>query len=186
MRLEILTEEKSMEVFLRGLLPRILLDTFVLDSNCFIHSHEGKSHLVKSIPRKMKAYPKFPEEVRVLIIHDQDSNDCIKLKNKLTKLCSAELHCLVRIACRELENWYLGDFKAIECVFPEVNAAKYLGKAKYRTADRLTGAEEIKKLSKEFSKTQTAREIGKVIDFKNNKSVSFNHFISGLQKLLAY
>lgn len=185
MRLEILTEEKSMEVFLRGLLPRILPDGFILDSNCFIHSHEGKSHLVKSIPKKMKAYPKFPEEVRVFIIHDQDSNNCIQLKEKLTKLCSAAFPCLVRIACRELENWYLGDFNAIEHVFPEVNAAKYSLKAKYRITDRLTGSEELKKLSKRFSKTQTAREIAKYIDFENNKSVSFNHFITGLKKLLA-
>ena len=185
MRLEILTEERSMEVFLRGLLPRILPEGFILDSNCFIRTHEGKSHLVKSIPKKMKAYPRFPEEVRVLIIHDQDSNDCIQLKGRLTQLCSSAFPCLVRIACRELENWYLGDFEAIERVFPEIKAVNYSGRAKYRITDRLTGSEELKNLTKRFSKTQTAQEIGQYIDFENNKSVSFNHFITGLQKLLA-
>ena len=184
MRLEILTEEKSMEVFLRGFLPRILPAGIVLDQNCFIHSHEGKSDLVKSIPKKMKADPHFTEEVRVLIIHDHDSNSCVVLKESLEKLCSNEVHHLVRIACRELENWYLGDFDALENVFPEIRAEKYARKAKYRFPDRLNGAEELRLLTTKFSKIQTAREICKYIDTERNKSISFNHLVSGLQKLL--
>lgn len=185
MRLEILTEEKSMEVFLRGLLPRILPEKFILDQNCFIHSHEGKSHLVKSIPRKMKAYPHFSEEVRVLIIHDQDSNDCIHLKETLINLCNDKVLHLVRIACRELENWYLGDFDAIERVFPNIKASKYSKKAKYRIPDNLNGSEEIRLLTKNFSKVQTAREMCKHIDIERNRSKSFNHFVKGLHRLLS-
>lgn len=184
MRLEILTEEKSMEVFLRGLLPRLLPQEFVLDENCFIHSHEGKSDLVKSIPKKMRAYPHFHEEVRVLIIHDQDSNDCVKLKNSLKELCNDGIPHLIRIACRELENWYLGDFRALESVFPEIKADKFLRKAKYRKPDRLNGAEELMQLTNRFAKIQTAREICKYINTESNNSTSFKHFIGGLQKLL--
>lgn len=185
MRLEILTEEKSMEVFLRGLLPRILSPEIVLDQNCFVHSHEGKSHLVKSIPRKMKAYHHFPDEVRVLIIHDQDSNDCVELKNSLKGLCDNGLPHLIRIACKELENWYLGDFYALENVFPKIKAEKYTRKAKYRIPDKLNGAEELRLLISEFSKIQTAREMCKYINIERNKSKSFNHFIRGLQKLIS-
>ncbi len=185
MRLEILTEEKSMEVFLRGLLPRILPTDVALDDNCFIHSHEGKSHLLKSIPKKMRAYPHFDDDVRVLIIHDQDSNDCMKLKKKISDLCSPNIRCMVRIACIELENWYLGDFDAIAKIFVDVKPEKLKRKAKYRFTDKLTGSEEMKHISKNrFTKIQTARDMSKIIDPENNTSQSFNHFIKGLKKLI--
>jgi hypothetical protein len=174
-----------MEMFLRGLLPRILPSEIVLDQNCFVHGHEGKSHLVKSIPRKMKAYHYFPDEVRVLIIHDQGSNDCVELKNSLRVLCDDGVPYLIRIVCKELENWYLGDFNALENVFPKIKAEKYARKAKYRIPDKLNGAEELKQLTNRFSKIQTAREICKYIDIERNKSKSFNHFIRGLQKLIS-
>jgi len=68
--LEILVEEKSMEIFLEKLLPKILPNSFILNQNCFIRVHEGKSHLLKSIPKKAKAYQRFFWPVRMLIIHD--------------------------------------------------------------------------------------------------------------------
>lgn len=185
MRLEMLTEELSMAYFLKGLLPRILPDGFKIGENCFIRSHEGKSHLMKSIPKKMKAYPHFPDTVKVMIIHDQDSNDCLQLKKDIEGLCSNELVHLIRIACRELENWYLGDFNAISKVFPEIKPSKYKEKAKYRIPDNLNGADEMQKLTKRFSKTATAREIAPYIDIENNQSASFRHFVSGMNKLLA-
>ena len=121
-RVEILVEEPSMEHFLRGLLPKLLPDGYLLDHNCFIRPHEGKSDLRKSIPRKAKTYPYWPTPVKLIIIHDQDSNDCRNLKSELEKLVrdvnGASL-LLIRIACRELENWYLGDFDAVEKVAHE-------------------------------------------------------------------
>ncbi len=184
MRLEILTEEKSMECFLEGLLPRILPEGFALGQNCFIHSHEGKSQLLKSIPKKMKAYPYFPEPVRVLIIHDQDSNDCKELKSRLQSLCSPEILYLIRIACKELENWYLGDFDAIEQSFPEVKASHYRSKAKFRNPDKLHGADEMSKLTKNLSKTAAARRIAPIINIEINQSESFNQLLNGITKLL--
>lgn len=47
-RMEILVEDYSMEVFLKGLLPRILPEDFELGRNCFIYPHEGKSDLKKA------------------------------------------------------------------------------------------------------------------------------------------
>ena len=61
---EILTEEPSMENFLRGTLPHILPLGYVLDQNCFIRPHEGKSHLKKSIPRKVKAFVNYQWPVK--------------------------------------------------------------------------------------------------------------------------
>ncbi|GHV69237.1 hypothetical protein FACS1894199_17650 [Bacteroidia bacterium] len=122
--LEILAEEPSMEYFLRGALPTILPDDYALDVNCFIRPHNGKSDLKRSIPKKMRAYPHYPYPVKILIVHDQDSNDCKLLKQELINLCgNTGVPFIIRIACRELENWYLGDMTAIESVYPETKAS---------------------------------------------------------------
>lgn len=185
-RIEILTEEPSMEFFLRVLLPKILPEDYKLDVNCFIHAHEGKSHLQKSIPRKVRAYPHFGFPVKLLIVHDQDSNDCIALKEKLKELSLAivPIPTVIRIACKELENWYFGDLSALEAVYPETRAKKLIGKAKFRNPDNVFGAYEIDHLTKNFSKTQAAREIPKYMNVESNTSPSFQHFVSGLNKLI--
>lgn len=185
--IEILTEEPSMENFLRVILPKILPDDYQLDVNCFIHPHEGKSHLKKSIPRKIRAYPRYGYPVKVLIIHDQDSNDCVKLKNELIGLCDSniEIPVIIRIACRELENWYLGDMYAIEAVYPETKASKLIEKAKYRNPDAVFGSFELERLTRNFSKSHASREIPKYMETDNNNSASFNHFVSGLDKLIS-
>lgn len=186
--IEILTEEPSMEYFLRGLLPRILPADYALDINCFIRPHSGKSDLQKSIPKKMRAYPRFGYPIKVLIIHDQDSNNCVELKDALVDLTNLTIHdipCVVRIACKELENWYLGDFFSLERIYSEIDASKETRKAKFRNPDHVFGANEIEKLTNRFSKTVTAREIGSIIDIAGNKSQSFQHFVSGISKLIS-
>ncbi len=49
-------------------------------------------------------------------MRDQDSGDCKAIKNKLVGLCSeaGKDGVLVRVACRELESFYLGDLVAVE------------------------------------------------------------------------
>ncbi len=185
-QIEILTEEPSMENFLRQLLPILLPEEYQLDINCFIHPHEGKSHLRKSIPRKLQAYSRYRNPVRVLIIQDQDSSDCVTLKNELLSLCQSivTIPIVVRIACRELENWYLGDLKAIEKLYPETKATRFVGKAKFRNPDLVFGSNELELLTPNFTKSHASREIVKFMDIQTNRSKSFNHFVSGLSKLL--
>lgn len=181
--LEILTEEPSMEYFLRGLLPRILPKEYVLDENCFIRPHEGKTDLQKSIPAKMRAYAKYGYPVKVLIVHDQDSNDCKVLKNKLIELSGAtNVPCLVRIVCRELENWYLGDWDALAKVYPEVRQSR---KDRFKNPDAVFGAHEIGLLTQKFGKIHAARSLGEIISIQANTSPSFRQFISGLSKFLS-
>ena len=182
--IEILTEEPSMEYFLRGILPRILPDDYRIDVNCFIRAHRGKSDLKKSIPIKIRAYPHYGYPVKVLIIHDQDANDCRNLKNELKTLCGATtIPFIIRIACRELENWYLGQLSAIESVYPESRASSFIKKKKYRNPDLLHGADELNRLTGNFSKSQAAREISRYIDINNNTSPSFNHTIKAIRQL---
>jgi hypothetical protein len=182
--IEILTEEPSMEVFLRGILPNVLPVDYKIDVNCFIRVHRGKSDLKKSIPRKMRAYLHYRYPVKVLIIHDQDSNDCVILKDELTALCGiTTIPFMVRIACRELENWYLGQLTAIEKVYPETKASSLINRKKYRNPDLLQGADELNRMTRNFSKMQAAREISQHIEIDGNTSSSFNHTINAIKQL---
>lgn len=186
-RLEILVEEHSMEVFLKGLLPRILPVRFKVGENCFIYPHEGKSDLQNRLPKRVQAYKSYPEEVLLLVIQDQDSADCKVEKNKLVLLVEGandKISYLVRIACRELENWYLGDLFAVEKLYPKSKASKLNRKAKFRDVDHIIGSHEMNKLSKEFAKISCARGMAPIIDIEENHSKSFNQFINGLYKFL--
>ena len=187
--LEILTEEPSMDYFLRGLLPRILPEGYRLDENCFIRPHEGKRDLMLSIPKKMRAYSRYGYPVKVLIVHDQDSNDCTELKNALlaqAKIAENAVPSLVRIACRELENWYLGDLEALQLIYPDIKAHELRRKAKFRSPDHVFGAHEIGLLVRDFSKTGAARAMGPIIRLDGNNSPSFRQLVSGVHKLIGW
>ena len=185
-RLEILVEERSMEVFLQGLLPRILPEEFKLNVNCFIYPHEGKSDLQKRLPKRLNAYPHYPEQVMLMVLHDQDSADCVALKRQLQQIIEntgTSISYVIRIACRELENWYLGDLNAVEQVYSSSKASRLGKKKKYRTPDRTHGSKEMQQLAEEFMKIDCARKIATQINIKENQSESFRQFLRGLSKL---
>lgn len=98
---------------------------------------------------------------------------------------NGDLPVLVRIACRELEAWYLGDMDAIEKVYPRFKASQHRNKKKFRDPDHPNPSDELAKLIPEFGKTTAAREIPKHMDLENNRSVSFNHLISGIRRFLS-
>lgn len=186
-QVEILVEEPSMESFLKNVLPKILPEGYGLDINVFIRPHNGKSDLIKSVPKKVKAFSNFHKPVKIVILHDQDSNDCIKLKKDILKRCESAGDCpvLVRIACRELENWYLGNMYAIEGAYPAFKASKNEHKSKFRDPDHPHGSEEMEKLVKNFQKGLAARKISLHIDFDKNRSRSLAHFYTGIRRFLA-
>ena len=186
MRVEFLLEEKSMENFLEVVLPKILPADYHLGVNCFLRAHDGKTDLMDSIPRKIKTFSAFYEPAKIVIIHDQHSFDCKELKNKITELCTRNGTCpvLIRLACRELESWYIGDLDAVEQAYPKTNASKLKAKQKYRNPDKLEAAEELSKLTKDFQKGEASKNIPKHMVLENNNSKSFNVFITGLKRFL--
>ncbi|MDB5255872.1 MAG: hypothetical protein JWM14_567 [Chitinophagaceae bacterium] len=181
-RLEILVEEKSMESLLRVLLPKVLPSKWQLDVNCFVRSFEGKSDLQKSIPKQVRAFSHFPEPIGVIILHDQDSADCKKLKQKLKKMVVQNGDCnhLIRIVCKELESWYIGDFAAVKQAYPTFKSEQFIKKAKYRNPDLCNASFELRQILPEFQKVTSANKIGHFLDLNNNKSESFNQFVSGI------
>jgi len=190
MRFDFFLEEESMRAFLQEFLPRLLGSDVHALLDIHFHVHQGKRDLMQSLPKKIRAYSSFPSNTIFVVLHDQDSSDCKKLKAEISSLfVGTEIPYLVRISCRELENWYLGSIRDFATLNPRLNISSLQGKAKYRDPDSLAGWEEAQKLLGEasnnyLSKVRLASEFGKIINMENNNSNSFNAFVNGIKKFV--
>lgn len=180
-----LLEEQSMKIVLKNLLGKI-----IADQDYLLISHNGMMDLQRAIPKIVPTLSK-KFNARIVIVHDQDNHDCIQLKNKLL-LLTQNAYCpiLIRIACKELESWFLGDMKAIEKAFPKFKSDKYINKQKFRHIDSIHKPSMIiKDLIPELNnyeiipKRKLAESISVHMNINQNNSVSFNHFVNGIKKL---
>ncbi len=180
MTLVLLLEEKSMAAFLEGLLPRVLPEGVQYR----LIPHEGKSDLERSIPRKLRGW-KAPD-TRFVVVRDQDSGDCKEVKAKLRALCTEGQRpdTLVRIACRELEAWFLGEMNAVSAAFGSPTLARHQGAGKFADPDHLgSPSKELVQLVPSYQKVSGARRIGEHFDPARCGSQSFQVFHSGLLRL---
>jgi hypothetical protein len=91
---------------------------------------------------------------------------------------------LVRIACHELESWFLGDLAAVEKAF-NIKLAGQQKNRKYKEPDKLSNAsEELEKLVKGYRKVSGAKKIAVYMNIHQNYSHSFNCFIRGVSSLI--
>jgi hypothetical protein len=140
--------------------------------------------LEKSIPIKLRQW-KLPN-TQFIIVRDQNSDDCVKLKQRLKHLCqqAGKTNTLIRIVCHELEAWFLGDLAAVEKAFKIKGLAKQQQSKKFRAPYRLANAsQELGKLVKNYEKRRGARAIAPHLELSNNRSYSFQVFIKGVQIL---
>ena len=175
-----LLEESSAKELLDVLIPKIIS---LSDFSFLCIAHEGKSHLRKSIPRKLRAWRE--PNVQFVILHDKDASDCVVLKRDLVSLVekSDRNETLIRIVCTELESWYLGDLDAVEKAF-SVDLSKKKNKIIYQNPDAIVNAkQELKQLVPQYQPISGSRKISEYMDIKNNKSKSFHVFVSGLNRL---
>ena len=180
-----LLEERSAKNVIESLLPKIISDNH-LTYICL--EHQGKQDLAKSIPRKLKAFSHSPD-TKFIVIHDQDSNDCKTLKSQLYQLCNqaGNSDVLIRIICRELESWFLGDLNAVEQAYSlkEGSLSRKQNQAKFRNPDSLNSAkQELKNLLEEYYPGVGSKKIAPHLSLKNNTSTSFQTFVSGVKKLI--
>lgn len=181
MTLVFLLEEPSMKALLEGLLPRILPEGVGFR----LIPHGGKSDLEQSIPRKLRAWR--DPNARFVVVRDQDSGDCRAIKARLHQLCAeaGRPDTLIRIVCRELEAWYLGDLAAVDAAFG-TRLASQQEKVKFRAPDQLgSPSKEIQSFIPEFGKTDAARRLGPLLHTENERSPSFKNFIRGVQRVAA-
>ncbi len=181
MMLVFMLEELSMKVFLEGLLPRILPEGVEFK----LIPHEGKSDLEKSLKIKLRAF-RTPN-THFVVVRDQDNGDCMKLKQGLQTICAeaGRPDTLIRIACRELEAWFIADLDAVERAFDQRGLKDLQNKQKFRSPDRLGSPNrELAALVPGYGKVSGGRKLGSVIDINNTRSPSFKHFISGVRGLV--
>ena len=180
-KLVFLVEEPSMADLLEHLLPRLFPE---LQFQCV--PHEGKSDLAKSIPRKLRAWRE--PGVRFIVMRDQDGADCRTVKDQLVALChgAGRGDVLVRVVCRELEAWYIGEPEALVGAFPSAGGRvqRELHRQKFRNPDEVVKpSETVARLIPEFQKRRGAISMARFLS-RNNRSHSFHVFLDGLEALV--
>ena len=178
-----LLEESSAKAMLESLLPRIL-DAGIKPR---LLAFEGKQDLEKQMVRKMRSY--INPHARFIVMRDQDAMpDCRVIKEELLARCAEAGRqgvSLVRIACRELESFYLADLAAVELGLGIKGLAKQQGIAKFKNSDFYPNpSKELLDLTKQrYQKVSGSREIGKHLDVSNERSSSFKNLIVGIKRM---
>lgn len=175
-------EEKSAKEMLQGILPKLLPEHVAPRFIVF----DGKQDLEKQLVHKMKHWNK--PDSRFIVMRDQDAGDCRKIKDNLLKKCheAGKPDAVVRIACHELESFYLGDLKAVEQGLELTNLAKLQNSKKYREPDNLANAaQELLRLTKNYDKVSGSRAIGKHLHLDGNCSRSFTVLVKAIRDIVA-
>lgn len=174
-------EEPSAKEMLKGVLPRVLPENISVQYVVF----EGKQDLEKRLPMRLRAWQQ-PDSLFV-VMRDQDSGNCVEIKRNLVQKTTeaGRPNPLIRIACHELETFYLGDLSAVASAIGPAKLAAMQEKAKYRNPDRLANpAQELKRIAPQYQKVSGSRAIGPVMDINNNRSTSFNALVNGVRRLV--
>jgi hypothetical protein len=167
-------------------LVRSLASKFEISDSVLVLEHQGKTDLRRSFPRKIRAWA--DENVRFLILHDQDLADCIQLKRELLALVPLEKRnrTQVRIVCRELEAWYLGDLPAL--IAADLVSSRSIdairGRPALRDPDRIDDPKrQFYQLHNETGAILLARRIAPHLQPDRSRSHSFRLFIRTLLDL---
>lgn len=187
-----LLEEESMAAFLQTLLPRWMRDGSTYETRSF----RGKADLLGSLARRLRSFrPWLPPTWRIVVLVDQDDDDCFALKRRLEDAAasagfrtpgragSAGWDLVNRIVVEELEAWYFGDWDAVRSAYPRVSP-RIPVKARYRSPDAIRGAwEAFERVLQRHGyfrsglrKIEAARTVGAHFDPNRCRSPSFRVF----------
>ncbi len=167
-----LVEDLSMRKFLEGILLRL-----GFESHHFrIKHHQGKEDLIRNLDKVVKKESKEANFLFVLV--DQDKRNCYEFKKEIKeKMQNCACNYKIRIACYELEAWFLGDMDAIKQCSQKFKPDFFRNKEKYRNMP------DLKKIYSR--KDKFASEISKHINLESkvNKSHSFNVFLETIKSI---
>lgn len=182
-----LVEDYSMKQFLEGILPRLdfAVNTFE------IKHHNGKEDLLGSLTKVIPTLSKRAQHIVVLI--DRDQQNCIELKNKIKeKMTCCSCPYTLRIACYELETWFLGDLNAIAQCSERFKPKYFENKDKFKAVDNIAGkpSAKLEEMMPDWknlysSKPKFAEKISRFItlELNHNRSHSFRVFLKTLYEL---
>lgn len=202
MHVELLVEERSAEVAIRLLFPRIAgkQTTFA------IHPFHGKDDLLAKLPSRLRAYREWvPEDWRIIVLIDEDREDCLALKRTMEAAAlgagfatrssagtGGHFVVLNRLAVEELEAWFFGDVAAIATAYPRIPTTLDR-QARYRDPDTIRGGtwealEQVLQASGYHKgglpKVAAARAIAAHMDPDSNRSRSFCLFRDSLREIV--
>lgn len=174
-------EGSSEKELLRGLLPRLLPSGLSFR----IFPFSGKSDLESQLVRRLRGYQN--PEARFLVMRDQDSGPCRRAKSRLVDLCAeaGRPDAVVRIACHEVETFFLADLAAVEAGLGLKKLAKLQAKEKFRSPDHLESpSEELERLTDGlYQKVGGSRAIAPHLDLDNTRSQSFEALVKAIRQL---
>lgn len=177
-----LLEEESAKNMLIPVVKRLVPEEIPVQYITF----NGKQDLERQLVKKIRFW--CDPGSRFIILRDKDSADCGVIKQRLLVLAQesgkADV-CLVRIACHELESFFLGDLAAVAQGLHIPAVAAMQDKQKFRAPDALANAaEELKKLTKgKYSKLAGSRAIGPHLKLDgSNRSHSFGVLLEAIRR----
>lgn len=136
------------------------------------------------MPRKLRAWRE--PGVRFVVLRDNDGGDCRALKRRLSDLCrqGGRADWLVRIACQELEAWYLGEPDALADAYGNDSLRGIGGRARFRDPDSVVRpSTAVRELVPRFQKTDGARRMAQHLSRGRNRSASFQALIQGIENV---
>lgn len=179
-----LLEEPSAREMLKGVMPRLAPDIDDVRYVCF----EGKQDMHRQLERKLRGW--LTPQTWFVVLRDQDSGDCRATKAVLRDLCAraGKPAALIRIACHELESFYLGDLAAVAEGLETPTLAAQQGTRRFRDPDRLGNpSRELVALSRQsYQKVGGSRSISPHLRLDgSNRSHSFNVLVDGIRRVVA-
>jgi len=174
-----LLEGQSEREMLNGVIPRLLPGVHY---RCI--AFKGKQDLERQIVWRIREY--INPQARFIILRDKDSDDCKIVKQRLLDKCrKTGREVLVRIACHEIESWYLADLAAVEKGLRISNLARHQNKSKFRKPDSTKSPkQELRRLTDDrYQEMGGSRAIGPHLSLDNKRSCSFAVFMAGVRKM---
>lgn len=196
----VFVEEPSAKAALELLLPRILgHDAF------HIVAFRDKGELLREIGKRLKGLSGVSSDLRIAVLVDRDDDNCLELKAHLEARCAEAgltsrsrargdtWRVVNRIACEELEAWFLGDVAALRAAYPRVPAT--LGeKSQFRDPDAVVGGtwEALARVLQAaghfpngLRKIEAARAVAAHMNPSTNRSRSFQVFREAIAEMNA-
>jgi hypothetical protein len=201
MHIEFLVEEPSSEAALKNLVPRFIGN----DISFNIHVFQGKQDLLVKLPDRLKGYRSWlPGDWYIIVLIDQDGENCLTLKQKLEKIAhdqglitrsnpkpNGKFQVINRLAIEELEAWFFGDVTALNMAYKRVSSSLDR-RTRFRNPDAIHNtAEALERVLNAsgyyrggMPKIEVARRITEYMDPNRNTSKSFRVFRDALIDLI--
>ena len=174
-----LLEEESAEEMLRKFLPRCFPTL-----RCTYRRFSGVNNLLNRLEKTIRNH--VDAQCPIVILCDQDDNDCTERKEHVLARCKKSgqhSRCIIRIACHELESWYLAqlDIVASRLGVPELTGRQQ----RYNNPDNVAKpSKELERITKrQYQKIKGSRIMGQHLDPDVERSISFKHFVDALRRI---